>query len=177
MSAPSRVFWERRLDVADKCVRRDRQEVPLAEGTQFQPKTSGTSHFVVARDQACGRSPGFRRHLQRQLMAGLELDRLWHSGFLATPTVFGPFFRKVRRSFTIACSFRVTPSCRRPGSSQACRNDRTIACRRPADLSPFLGKCRGSNTITPSGSPRSLPTSTASVHQRLMIPRHCPMNF
>ena len=57
MRAPSRVFWRRHIEVANQCVRGDRQEVSLAEFTQFQAKTRGTAHFVIARDPGCAAGP------------------------------------------------------------------------------------------------------------------------
>ena len=91
MRAPSRVFWGRHIQVANQCVRGDRQEVSLAEFTQFQAKTRGTAHFVIARDPGVRQVPSaFRQHLQCQLMAGAKLDRLGHTGFLATAAVVGP---------------------------------------------------------------------------------------
>ena len=65
--------------------------------TQFQAKTAGTAHLVVARDPGVRQHPSaFRQHLQCQLMAGLKLDRLGHSGLLATRPVLGPFLRKIK---------------------------------------------------------------------------------
>ncbi len=43
----------------------------------------------------------------------------------------------------------------------------------PTDLSPFLGNAEGSNTITPSASPKLLADlARQGASRRLMIPRH-----
>ncbi len=95
MSTPSRVLRRWCVDVADQRVRGDRKQIPFAAGTQIQPKTTGTAHLVVARDPSVRQVPSaFLQHLQRQLMASLKSDRLGHPGFLATPTVLRPFFRR-----------------------------------------------------------------------------------
>ena len=42
----SRVLRQRRLEVANRCVRGYRKQIPLAASPQFQAKTGGTTHFV-----------------------------------------------------------------------------------------------------------------------------------
>ncbi len=98
------------LEVANERVRGNRQQIPLAEVTQFQPKTRGTAHFVVTRDPSVWQYPSaFLQHLQRQLMASTKLDRSGHPRFRTTPTVFGPLLRKIRVADT--------QGCRHPGSA------------------------------------------------------------
>ena len=40
------------LDVTDQRVRRDRKQITFAKSTQIQPKSTGTTHLIVARDPA-----------------------------------------------------------------------------------------------------------------------------
>ena len=74
MPSASRVLWRRRVDVADQSVRGHRQQIPFATISQFQAKTSGTAHLVVARHPGMRQQLAvFIQHFQRQFMAGSEL--------------------------------------------------------------------------------------------------------
>ena len=135
------------------------KQISLAEGTQFQPKTSGTAHFVITRDPRVRQVPSaFRQHLQRQLMASPKLDRLGHTGFLATPTVLGPLFRKIKTFIDERMFFPC--DVRHVDADLAILNLAEATAPLLGDahrLVAFLGKCRGvehDHTIRFAQAPR-----------------------
>src|SRR3974377_1306127 len=55
------------------------------------------AHLVVTGDPGVWQRPTtLRQHLQRQLVPGLELDRLGHTGLPATAPVLGPVLGKIK---------------------------------------------------------------------------------
>src|SRR5271166_782602 len=93
----SGVLRWRCLAVANQCVRGDREQIALAQSTQFLAKTAGPAHLVVAGNPAMWqRLTTLRQHLQCQLVPGLKRDGLGYSGLLATRSVLGPVLIKIK---------------------------------------------------------------------------------
>src|SRR3974390_247365 len=96
-SPSPRVFRWRCLQVTDRRVRRDRQQVSLAPIPQRLAKTRGTAHFIVPRHPRVRQQRTLLiQHRQGQLMARLELDRPRDPGLAPAGAIFGPFSRQVK---------------------------------------------------------------------------------
>src|SRR5208337_17694 len=154
------------LDVANQCVRGDREQIALAKSTQFLAKTAGPAHLVVAANPAMWqRFTTLRQHLQCQLVPGLKRDGLGYSGLLPTRSVLGPVLSKIETYINNRMFFpRDVAHVNTHLAVVDLAEPATPYClATPTDLVPFLGNPEGSNTMTPSGSPRSWPTWAASV--------------
>jgi len=88
------ILWWRRLQIAYRRVRGDRQQRALAQARQAPTKPSGTPHLIVPGNPAmrqCGAMG--RQQLQRSLVTGTVAARgFGHTGFVQARLILAPFF-------------------------------------------------------------------------------------
>src|SRR5512135_2942838 len=157
-SSPRVLRWWR-VEVADQGVRGDRQQVPFAPTPQFQAEIRGTSHLIVACHPGVRQHRAvFLQHLQGQLVAGAERDPPGDPGRLAPPPVLGPLLGEIKTRINESMFFARYISHVHTDLTVLLLAKPAAPLPLHADRSgPFLAKAEGSNTITPSDSPRSVP--------------------
>ncbi len=94
---PPPIFRWRCLQIADRRVRRNRQQILLPPLPQRLAKTRGTAHFIVPRHPRVWQQPTLLiQHRQGQLMARLELDGLGDASLVPAVAILGPFLGQVK---------------------------------------------------------------------------------
>ena len=174
MAAAARVFRGRRVQVADRRVRRHCQQVTFGSRLQFPAKLRRTAHLVVAGDPAVRQViPALVEHLQGESVAGAELDLLGHARFLAAGAVLRPILGKVRTCID-QCMF--LPRHVSHEDADLAIVDLAVAAAplpRHADtLGPLLGERRGVENEHGIGFAQVLADLTRQAgEQRRMVPR------
>ncbi len=88
------VLWWRRLQIASRRIRGDRQQRALAHARQATTKPLGTPHLIVPGNPAMRQGGAMgRQHLQRSLVTGaVAAMGLGHTGFVQARLLLGPCF-------------------------------------------------------------------------------------
>ncbi len=88
------VLWWRRLQIASRRVRGDRQQRALAQASQSTTKPRGTPHRIVPCHPTMRQCGAMRRqHLQRSLVTGaVAAMDVGHTGFVQARLILGPCF-------------------------------------------------------------------------------------
>src|SRR5271165_227138 len=163
------------LDVANQCVRGDCEQIALAKSTQFQAKTAGPAHLVVAGNPGVWqRLTTLREHLQCQLVPGLKLDGLGYSGLLATRSVLGPVLVKIKTYINNRMFFpREVAHVDTHLAVVDLAEPATPLLGDPHRLGPFLGKPRGVKHDYAVGFAQLLADLGCQCPEhRLMVPRN-----